>query len=309
MITTVQQAMKSRVFRYGVLLAVLTSMLLQGAVCYANAESRTLTPLYDSVQVDINCGSGACTSGSIATNQMRKLVVSSTGVIYALFWNAGGIWVAKSTDRGASFSAPTLVTSTVTQGEIAISSTGTLYVSWIQSGDYKISKSTDAGVTWGGSVRMGSTRGSSNTLHMAVDGDNVYGFIQVGMELFVSTNAGSSWASKFLPYRAVSSADVHVDPLTHDIYVFRASPSVRWYSSNDEGTTWSVERDTSTDVDYLVSVFGSTGTANRLHGRRWYWTTPRETIGCFGSIRHGVCVSRQYHTLVGSRQLWQRHQR
>ena len=107
---------------------------------------------------------------------------------------------------------------------------------------------------------MGSTRGTSNTLHMAVDGDNVYGFIQVGMELFVSTNAGSSWASKFPPYKAIVSADIHVDPLTHDIYVFRAAPTVGWYSTSDKGTTWSGERETYADVDNLVSVFGSTGT-------------------------------------------------
>ena len=108
MVTIVLNALKSRVLSYAIILVLLTSMLLQGAVFSANAASRVLTPASDSVQVDISCGSAACTSSSIATNQMRKLVVSSTGVIYALFWNASGIWVAKSTDRGASFSAPTL---------------------------------------------------------------------------------------------------------------------------------------------------------------------------------------------------------
>jgi hypothetical protein len=97
---------------------------------------------------------------------------------------------------------------------------------------------------------------------MAVDGDNVYGFIQNAMELFVSTNAGSSWASKFpsFSYSAGSYADIHVDPLTHDIFVFRANPAVLWYRSSDKGTTWSGERETYANVDYLVSVFGSTGT-------------------------------------------------
>ena len=83
----------------------------------SRSESRVLTALNDSVQVDISCGTSACTGSTIATsNQTRKLVVSSTGVIFASFWNPSGIWVAKSTNRGATFSAPKRVTTTAIQG-------------------------------------------------------------------------------------------------------------------------------------------------------------------------------------------------
>ena len=251
---------------------VLVVSLLLGALVYprsgivptVRADSRTLTALHDSVQVDISCVLSACTSSTIATNQMRKLVVSSTGVAYAIFSNASGIWFTKSTDRGATFSAPTLVTSTATQGEIAISSDGTLYVGWLYfasySGTFKMSKSSDGGTTWSGAVSVGSSRGSTIPFHLAVDGNNVFGLTQNGLELFVSTNAASSWGPKFPPYKAILSADVHVDPLTHDIYIFRAAPTVGWYSSSDVGTTWSTERETYADVDYLVSAFGMTGT-------------------------------------------------
>ena len=176
-----------------VLLLLLAALVLpqSGGVPPVQAESRALTALNDSIRVDISCGTGPCSGSKISnSNTTRKLVVSSTGVIFALFWNTSGIWVSKSTNRGATFSAPKRVTATSVEGEIAISGDGTLYVSWNDSSTYKISKSTNAGNTWGAPITIGAATSSSATLHTAVDGDYIYAVIQNGTKVYVSSNAG-----------------------------------------------------------------------------------------------------------------------
>ena len=222
------------------------------------AESRALTALNDSIQVDVSCGTGPCTGSTIATsNQTRKLVVSSTGVIFASFWNPSGIWVAKSTNRGATFAAPKQVTTTAQQGEIAISGDGTLYVSWAESGSFKISKSTNGGTTWGTPVTMGT---GSGTIHTAVDGDYIYGVIKDGTKVFVSSNAGVTWVEKALSPSGQVFSDIHVDPLTHNIYAFLDNPTVKWYTSSDYGMTWSAQKLTTKAVFYSVGALTNNGT-------------------------------------------------
>ena len=228
------------------------------------AESRAATKLNADVQVDISCGTTTCTGSTIATsNQTRKLVVSSTGVIFALFWNPDGIWVAKSTNRGATFTAPKKVTTTAVQAEIGISGDGTLYVIWNDAGTVKISKSTNAGTSWGAPVQIATGldtgMGGAQSVHMAVDGDYLYAIEQNGTKVFVSSNAGVTWVEKSLASRQVFS-DIHVDPLTHNIYAFLDNPAVKWYMSSDRGVTWSAEKTTGKSVYFSVGALTNDGT-------------------------------------------------
>jgi hypothetical protein len=246
-----------------VLLLLLAALVLpqSGGVPPVQAESRALTALNDSIRVDISCGTGPCSGSKISnSNTTRKLVVSSTGVIFALFWNTSGIWVSKSTNRGATFSAPKRVTATSVEGEIAISGDGTLYVSWNDSSTYKISKSTNAGNTWGAPITIGAATSSSATLHTAVDGDYIYAVIQNGTKVYVSSNAGVTWAEKALSVSGQVYSDIHVDPLTHNIYAFLDNPSVKWYLSTDRGLTWSSEKTTGKNVYYSVGALTNNGT-------------------------------------------------
>ena len=249
-----------------VMLLVVAVMPQIGLLPAVQAESRALTALNDSIQVDISCGGSACTGSTIATsNQTRKLVVSSTGVIFASFWNPSGIWVAKSTNRGATFSAPKRVTTTAIQGEISISADGTLYVNWNTSdGTVYISKSTNAGNTWSTPVQIatGVPAGmfGTQTIHMAVDGDYLYGVRQDGTKVYVSSDAGATWTEKALSASSQVFSDIHIDPLTHAIYAFLDNPTVKWYVSTDRGVTWSSEKLTTNSVFYSVGALTNNGT-------------------------------------------------
>ena len=261
-------ALKNKwIARVTLLLLVVALVLPQNGIwSMARAESRVLTALNDSIQVDISCGTGPCTGSTIATsNQTRKLVVSSTGIIFASFWNTDGIWVAKSTNRGATFSAPKRVTTTAIQGEISISADGTLYVNWNTSaGTVYISKSTNAGNTWSTPVPIatGLPDGifGAQTIHMAVDGDYLYGVQQDGTKVYVSSDAGATWTEKALSASSQVFSDIHIDQLTHAIYAFLDNPTVKWYVSTDRGMTWSSEKLTTSRVSYSVGALTNNGT-------------------------------------------------
>ena len=245
------------------LLVVALVVPQNGKWSIARAESRVLTALNDSIQVDISCGTGPCTGSTIATaSRTRKLVVSSTGVIFALFWNPSGIWVAKSTNRGATFAAPTRVTTTAFDGEMSISADGTLYVIWRESGgigSYQISKSTNAGTTWGAPITI-STGGVPVPMHMAVDGDYLYAIPDYpGWIVHVSSDAGATWTEKTIGTTGSVFTSIYIDPLTHAIYVFRSAYLDTWQTSADRGTTWSAEK-FYTGVPYFIGALTNNGT-------------------------------------------------
>jgi hypothetical protein len=61
-------------------------------------------------------------SSSLAeANTSRKLAVGANGAIYATYWNASGIYVAKSINRGQSFVTPVRVSTVSSQAEIGVS--------------------------------------------------------------------------------------------------------------------------------------------------------------------------------------------
>jgi hypothetical protein len=232
----------------------------------AQAQSRALTPLSAAVQVDVICGASACTGSSLAdSNRTHKLVVSPTGVVSALFWNASGIWVASSTNRGASFSAARRVTTTAVQGETGIGADGTLYVNWNDAGNLNLAKSSNGGATWSAPIRIATGIANNffglvQSVHMAIDGEYIYALPQLGNKIYVSSNSGSTWTEKAVSATNRVFSDVHVDPLTHVIYAFLDDPSVYWHSSSDRGLTWSTVKTTGKWVSYSVGALSSNAT-------------------------------------------------
>lgn len=97
-------------------------------------------------------------------NTSRNLAVAPNGTIYALYrGDSNGIYVAKSTDRGKTFSEHVQVYDKNVEAEVAVSSSGTIFATWMEAVDagleYEhhifISKSTDQGKTFTAPQKIG----------------------------------------------------------------------------------------------------------------------------------------------------------
>lgn len=218
--------------------------------------TNAVSPVSADIQVDADCGGSPCGTMTLASsNTTRKLAVSSNGSVYAVFYGATGIWVAKSTNRGASFSSATQVSTDNKQPEIGTSADGSVYVIWNSGSSYVISKSTDSARTWSAPVTVGTASGGQ--AHIAIDGDYIYAIGQSGTTLYVSNNAGATWSTTVVG-SSQAFADVHVDKISHAVYVFTDNPSVYWYVSTDRGVTLSAREVTGKSVFYSVGALTST---------------------------------------------------
>lgn len=236
---------------------VFGAALLAGSLILSGDSTNAATPVHADIQVDANCEGSACGTSTIAnSNTTRKLAVSSNGTIFALFRDENGIWVSRSSNNGASFSSAKKVTATNAEAEIGTSANGSVYVIWAQSGNYVISMSADSGETWGSPITVGQSSGQQ--AHMAIDGDYVYAVGQQGTVLYYSSNSGQTWNTTNIGSSQVF-ADVHVDPITHNVYVFTDNPSVYWYVSTDRGATLSARKVTGKSVFFSVGALTSTG--------------------------------------------------
>jgi LPXTG-motif cell wall-anchored protein len=233
-------------------------------IFFANTSNAgASSALYSDVQVDLTCSVSDCGTTTLAnSNTTRKLAVNSQGHIYAVFYGQNGIWVSKSTNRGQSFSSAKMVTSLNAQPEIGTSADGTIYVIWSESGNYIISKSSDGADTWSSPTTVGVASGPQ--AHMAVDGDYIYVVGQQGTTLYYSSDAGQTWATTVVGSSQVF-ADVHVDPITHNVYVFTDNPSVFWYVSTDRGVTLSPQKTTGKSVFFSVGALTSTGSSKYFY--------------------------------------------
>ena len=136
-----------------------------------------ISALYNKVQLDTTCGDGlSCIAGNLGESfTTRKIAVGSDGTIYMVFTTATGVYIAKSTDRGQSYSSPILVTTSVTvgnrgEGELTISTNDTLYYASFGTNG-KVFKSTNGGTTW---TDIGMNLNGNNATRYAVDGNNIY---------------------------------------------------------------------------------------------------------------------------------------
>jgi hypothetical protein len=168
-------------------------------------------------------------------------VVPNTGAVYAAYLNGFNVMFVKSTDHGATWSAPVPTYGNVSWNDkptLAMSNDGRdVYVSWNgpTGGDPYVAQSHDFGATWTqtkivnsdryyftfdadvlpngevvfaeGSVDYSSTSGQSGTIGGVIEHD-----------VFLSTNAGASWT--VVPVDTVEVGEPCIaDGCTPDFYI------------------------------------------------------------------------------------------
>ena len=248
-----------------VVFKIMTALAITGlGVIAAETTSKTTTSASSAdVQIDADCAGSDCGASTIAnSNTTRKLAVSSNGTIYALFRNANGIWVSRSTNRGVSFSPAVNVSSENREAEIGTSANGKVYVVWNSNNNYVVSSSNNGGSTWSSPIVAGQASGPQ--AHMAISGDYIYLVGQSGTTLYHSSDGGQVWGITTVGSSQVF-ADVHVDPITKHVYVFTDNPSVFWYVSTDNGQTLSARKTTGKSVFFSVGALTSTGTSKYFY--------------------------------------------
>jgi hypothetical protein len=216
----------------------------------------SVAPIAQAAPVTIDSGNSASHSDS---NTSRKIAVAPNGDIFVLYKRGGGIYVAKSTDDGATFAAGVQVVLSASAAEIAVSISGVLYVTWSSSGTIFQKKSVDSGATWSSEVTVatGLTGGIGSAVHTAVDREYVYAIYPSGEKVFSSADSGATWREAPLSENSWAFSDILVDPLTGRTYAFVDDPSVSWFASVDRGLTFSAERQTGKQVYYSVAAISS----------------------------------------------------
>lgn len=207
----------------------------------ANAEV-----LYEAVPVS-DTGTGNSISQA---NTSRYLAVAPDGTIYSLFHGTSGIRIAKSTNRGASFSPSVLVRAGNYEAEVAVSSNGKVFVAWVESSKAYISISYDGANTFSAPIAVGT---ASSSVHMAVDADYVYLIDRIGVNFYYSSNGGKTFNQKTFSESYVFS-DVHVNPLTGEVIIQKDNPSIIYYVSKDHGQSFGPRMTTSASVNYSVGA-------------------------------------------------------
>lgn len=221
------------------------------------AEALPPVPLYLDVPVsDIGNDNSLQTSST-----SRKLAVAADGTIYALFRSAtNGIRVARSTNRGQSFSPSAQVAAIDAEAELAIANDGDLHVAWVAGGNILHVVSRDGAASFTTPVTVGAGAGSA---HMALDGDRVYIVPRNGSVVFRSADDGATFASTSTG-AIYAFSDIFVDPLTRDVLLVADSPAVSFYRSSDFAQTFAGPTATGRSVFYSVGALAATDTGRYL---------------------------------------------
>jgi hypothetical protein len=208
-------------------------------------------PLY----LDVPVSDVGTDNSLLASNTSRKLAVAPDGTIYALFRSpTNGIRIAKSTDRGQTFSPSSQISATNAEAEIAIAADGDLHVVWATGGSIVHTLSQDGSATFSTPV----TVGSGTSAHMAVDGDRVYIIPRAGNTVYHSDDDGATFAATSTG-SSYAYADIFVDPLTRDVLVVVDNPSVYFFVSTDFAQTFAGPTATGKSVFYSVGALSVTG--------------------------------------------------
>ncbi len=140
------------------------------------------------------------------------LATTSSGVLYATYMQGNHIMFVKSTNHGATFSAPVQVSGGTWADKpwMATSANGTdVYITWTTRGDLYASSSHNAGVTWSSPLRVtsetaiyyfsnGGTVLPNGTAVMVAseypeNGNQTGNTGPIPIVVFRTTNGGSSW--------------------------------------------------------------------------------------------------------------------
>ena len=190
-------------------------------------------------------------------NTSRNIAVGTDGSIHVVYKNtvSEAVMYKKSTD-GITFSEPVQVS---TEGgnecEVAVSSNGKVYVSYTTGSGGYIAYSTDGSSFTSKKV----AENNINSIHIAVDGDYVYGIEQNGTEFYYSADGGQNYATH-TGWTGYMYSDVLIDKSNNNVVVIKDDPSVVVRYSTDHGATFTNEQPVMNGEQQL-NVFFSTAAA------------------------------------------------
>ena len=190
-------------------------------------------------------------------NTSRNIAVGDDGSIHVVYKHAesGAVMYKKSTD-GITFSEPVQVSAeSGDECEVAVSSNGKVYVSYTTGSIGYIAYSADGSSFT--NVQVGGIVG--NSIHLAVDGDYVYGIPQSGTEFYYSADGGQNYATH-TGWTGYAFSDVLIDKSNNNVVVIKDMPDVVVRYSTDHGTTFTDEQPVMNGADQLA-VFFSTAAA------------------------------------------------
>ncbi len=206
-------------------------------ICTLSFFSICQTPIFG----DVFIANGTNISIGEA-NTTRNIVADLEGNIYVTYRDLNGIYVVKSNDRGASFSAPLLVSSEFGDPEIAVNESGIVFVAYI-NGDNEImlTRSIDNGNSFD-TPRVIYDQVQSAILHMNTFGTNVYITDVIGDFVLSNSNNG---IGAFNFFDIISSqgpdtfvfADIHIDQ-NGIVYYISDDPDLFLFRSTDQGVTF-----------------------------------------------------------------------
>lgn len=196
--------------------------------CYNLSTAQTA--LYPDVLV-----SGGATGNSIGeANTSRNIAINKDGEIYIAYSGPSGIRVAKSSNRGQSFSPSVLVASAIGETEIAVNERGDVFVAWLQGTFIRFSRSIDGGATFSAPVNIGN--GAGDAVHMTTYKNMVYIIDRFGSIVHANDNYGEgSFRSR--NFDGYVYADVRTDR-NGVVYVPADNPTLFLFKSLDSGETY-----------------------------------------------------------------------
>ena len=192
-------------------------------------------------------------------NTSRNIAVGDDGSIHVVYKNNNNmsevVMYKKSTD-GVTFSEPVQVSAeSGDECEVAVSSNGKVYVSYTTGSVGYIAYSADGSSFT--SVQVCS--GYANSIHLAVDGDYVYGIPQNGFEFYYSADGGRNYETH-TGWIGYAYSDVLIDKSNNNVVVIKDNPSVVVRYSTDHGATFTEEQPVMNGANQLA-VFFSTAAA------------------------------------------------
>ena len=198
--------------------------------------------------------SGAMNAQLSNANTARQIAVGPDGSIYVVFRSSNVVYVAKSSDEGASFAGAVSVTTMSISGdaEIAVSSSGEVYVCWVSGSNAYVARSDNGATSFGSPVSVGS---AGTSVHMATDGSNVYLIDRTGTHFYSSSDSAATFTLYSFSDTYVFS-DVMVNPRDHSVVVQKDNPTIVCFISHDGGKTFGAKTTMSASVNYSVSTIG-----------------------------------------------------
>ncbi len=195
--------------------------------------------------------SGAMTCTTATANAARKIAVDGSGNVFAAMACDGSGYVATSTTRGVSFSAPVDLTADIpgaagSTAHIAVA-TGPSRVAYaalqLWDGSVYLRTTVDAGVTWSAANLVGMATSTSAGLSLGAFNDDVYvGFAtNAGIAVARNSNRGIGTFETTSVAMSVVFFDLLYDVKQGTLAVCADTPDFHVRASSDRGATFAAE--------------------------------------------------------------------